>query len=1063
MKNMLLIVSSVAALASVPGAATEVAHTARLDRPGTSLEIVGGEVDLPSEGIWELAPEAHLGGARRVYLVPDQAVSEQFVGRRMATIRTNRLVRQGRYPVESLTWLALEYAREHGGKGPSSLTDLEPEIRSGLECTYDRSPWSGPEDEDAEGPFVFLLPGVDFVFAEGRELVAREDRAPLAIELRPYVDDGEHWVCFTDQSCERVAIDRALMAELGLAIRPMHSLSEVVPEAPPAELSYRLVGLLPADDRSVLELGLRNTLTEERRTVTWDLSTAAPGDETLTEALGRARALAWAPYYWQTSSSTVLQTWLSSIDHHSLSNANRPAGARTSVFGVMGGRPAVRETLQMQSIATGDDHARPTIDVSTIEGVQVASHPFGEMLQDPPPVGIRLASMAPPDRFFVYVARPSTIPAMLDSGAKFLSSVGGTMQSSSIAYELADRYLSRLGLSRQWLDLVLESGAIEQCALLSPDLFFIDGTDLTVVSVLGKPQAITALLELAGVAGLSEGLTVTVDLPDGRQVYWAMRDDLLLMSTSRAELSAALDLQAAGGVGSLGESAELRYMLGQLPVREQTRAYAYFSDPFIRRLVGPATKIGQLRRLRARADMERITAAALLARADGLEGHGSIQALIDNTYLAPRSLVEDYRLDGELRVHSSRYGTLADPATLADNPVDLVTEAEAKAYQDYVESYSRFWRQFFDPIAIRLDDADDGFLEATTFILPLIDSSIYNGARQILVSRESGPPMKAPTLSSDAVFQLDLNLREDAWVKITEGLATMVSRYTIISPAIVDDLGPGLHLAIHDSDPVIALGSGDIIGAFGGDITRLGRGGDMMFVPLALSLLTRPCTLAVQTRDPETTLRHLRQASSAAIGPRASRQREMSVDFYKVAGRDSWICSLDVLGMITLRYGIEVTGDCLLLRNIPWASTGRIAGSEPTELNGARVTIGPEACDLLLPSLHAAASEHEAVAALDGAALLYPLLESGYATIGEAAAAHMKLLGFQPVHPAGGTWTWDGRSVRSTTFGSVRRREQPPHRSGDSDFGLMREIEELSLGMQLEDDGLRTRARWKMR
>ena len=72
---------------------------------------------------------------------------------------------------------------------------------------------------------------------------------------------------------------------------------------------------------------------------------------------------------------------------------------------------------------------------------------------------------------------------------------------------------------------------------------------------------------------------------------------------------------------------------------------------------------------------------------------------------------------------------------------------------------------------------------------------------------------------------------------ITNGMARMTARYTGISPAILDDLGPGLHLAIHDSDPVIALGSGDIVGAFGGDVLRLGGSGGMMFVPVVLSIL----------------------------------------------------------------------------------------------------------------------------------------------------------------------------------------------------------------------------------
>ena len=42
---------------------------------------------------------------------------------------------------------------------------------------------------------------------------------------------------------------------------------------------------------------------------------------------------------------------------------------------------------------------------------------------------------------------------------------------------------------------------------------------------------------------------------------------------------------------ALGRSAEFRYMLTEMPVRAETRALVYLSDPFIRRMVGPAVKI----------------------------------------------------------------------------------------------------------------------------------------------------------------------------------------------------------------------------------------------------------------------------------------------------------------------------------------------------------------------------------------------------------------------------------------------------------------------------------------
>src|SRR2546428_8367618 len=51
---------------------------------------------------------------------------------------------------------------------------------------------------------------------------------------------------------------------------------------------------------------------------------------------------------------------------------------------------------------------------------------------------------------------------------------------------------------------------------------------------------------------------------------------------------------------------ELRYLLTELPLTKDTRTFVYMSDPFIRRMVGPAVKIAQLRRMRARAEMEMI-------------------------------------------------------------------------------------------------------------------------------------------------------------------------------------------------------------------------------------------------------------------------------------------------------------------------------------------------------------------------------------------------------------------------------------------------------------------------
>ncbi len=1060
MKNLFLLVVALCSSYTLSDAA-EIYNSKLYLPPGTTLEIFRCDVDLPAEGLWQLGIQDEANSQSRLYLIPDERVREQFAGRRMASVAENKRINQGQYSVQVLVQPSLEYALEHDGIGPPSITDLDHERYSYINDTINRPAWRDLEDDIAEGPFVFLIPDVAFDFDDDQRWVAPDKRRPLAFELRPYTDDGKHWVCFTDHSCERLEINPGLPAQYKQPIRPIFP-KEIAPAQPPEVFTYQLVALRQRDNREPISITLHNKQSNMDLNVEWSISTANPGDATLRDDLQKARLIAWRPW-WQVSGSTVLHTWLAPSGNAGRTSRRGANAQSTSVLGVFGGRAAVRETLQMNDLRPSKGNDERTIDIASIDGVEVVSHRFDKMLKGGEADMIGLADLVPYDRFVVFVNKPETIPAFLDKGTGFFSSLGNTTAASSIDYDLKGRYLTRLGLSEQWLDLVLQSKVLNECALITPDLFFTDGTDLTIIATLKHPNLTSTLLGLAGVPGLIEGATVRRETSNGRAVLWSLHGGVLIISTSENELELILDLQANQGIGSLGSSPEFRYMLQQLPNSIRTRAYAYFSDPFIRRLVGPRTKIAQLRRLQAKAEMEQITAVALLAKADGFKRLASIEALTEGGYLRDQSFKNRYTLDPELRVYSPIFGTLTDLTTLGEIAIEGISESEADVYQTYVENYSRFWRQFFDPIAIRLDDVADGSLEATTFILPLIDNSIYNGVREIVMSRENGTDLKVPRLSNGSVLSLSLNLRESSWQAITKNVSEMTSRFTRISPAIFDDLGPGLHLAINDSEPVIALGSGDIVGAFGGNLMRMGRASEMMMIPLALSILTRPCTIAVETSDAEKTLSHLRQVASMGFLNNQRQRDEFGVSFSKISGKDSWVYSIDIMGLIKLRYGLEVKDGFLIIRNIPWSDKGNVVGATMATLNGARIDINSLAPDLLLPSLYAANTEYRAGAALTGSALLYPLLESGFATIDEAAEAHMKLFGFKPVHPEGGSWTWDGQTIISTSYGTAINQEQPTHTPGDANFGLMKNVENLSIEMQFEDSGLRSIARWKMR
>jgi hypothetical protein len=99
----------------------------------------------------------------------------------------------------------------------------------------------------------------------------------------------------------------------------------------------------------------------------------------------------------------------------------------------------------------------------------------------------------------------------------------------------------------------------------------------------------------------------------------------------------------------------------------------------------------------------------------------------------------------------------------------------------------------------------------------------------MMLRHEDRKPLVIPRLEPSPVLQFSVNLGEKFWQETAGDFSDFFRRFGGASPALLDDLGPALHLAVFDADPVIALGSGDAMGAFGGNTLR--GGGDMLFWP----------------------------------------------------------------------------------------------------------------------------------------------------------------------------------------------------------------------------------------
>jgi hypothetical protein len=468
-------------------------------------------------------------------------------------------------------------------------------------------------------------------------------------------------------------------------------------------------------------------------------------------------------------------------------------------------------------------------------------------------------------------------------------------------------------------------------------------------------------------------------------------------------------------------------------------------------------KIGQLRRMRARADMVMITAGALLYRLDGHRDTPTLPVLIDLGYVPASITTARYALRGDLSVMSLEWGTLADMKSIDTSAIQTVTPAEAEAYQIYMNEYTQFWRQFFDPIALRLDDAPNGELELSTFILPLIDSELYNGVRGVFQPAEAASKLRVPVLTPEPVAQVSLNLTDSAWIGVSGDWSRSFSDYTGISPEIFDLLGPGLHVAIQDADPIITTGTGDLLGAFGSPaFGRFGGGFDMM-LPLAVSVFTRPCKIMIELQDPKRALELLRLASTRAGGPRRFRE----VEFRQIEGRDAWIYTFGVPGIVTIRLGLEIQNGFLVLSNTPWAKPVTIQSADARPYNGAAIRVMPDAVREGLAGLFATQAEHDQLAALASMAALLPLLQSGSATPADAATLHATLFGTRPLHPKVGAWVWANGRLESSVYGSPTQWKMPLYKPEMGGFGLFDGTTLLDLNMQFESGGLRATARWR--
>ncbi len=798
-----------------------------------------------------------------------------------------------------------------------------------------------------------------------------------------------------------------------------------------------------------------------------------------------------------------------------------------------------------EEAAAQEKRRREIVQVSSLQGPTIKSHPWEQMLAGRKPEISALARLVPEDFYLVEFRSLGKLLQAMDAGDLWGTHLFNQAYREARTQQVGERLKRQLALEtepvlRPFYDLV-----VKEVAVTGSDPFAREGSDVTILFQVKQPEIFKARMESFLVnaekahadAKRSTGQILGVDYvqletPDRAVSVFAAdpAPDLHVRSNSRVALERVIEAvkgQTRDGraVRRLGESAEFAYIRTLLPLgaREED-GLVYLSDPFIRRLVGPQLKLTERRRMLCYNHLRMIGHAALLYRTERGAWPTSLAALAEaNTspglfnegeLSCPDGGKYSLTADGMSGV-CSRHGRAEFMTPNLEIPVTSVTGAEADEYKAFLEEYNRYWRTYFDPIALRIRMTPQQY-RLETIVLPLIDNSIYTSLAAVLGGRpEALDPLPVPKRN---IMSIAARLNKESYLPDIRkmesdqsydqmlrdlGLRGSEANKIRLSEFLSEGLGNQVGFHVYDASPTFDLNMSQVMGMLLG--TGLGRrsiGTEELLIGLALTSLNNPVYLSIPVQDAQVVDRFMNALDTALAVSAREKARggwlSLEQDFYKFPlGQDQIARAFGLrIGPLKLRFFWARIGNGLYLASRPFiledlaalqqeriragqaAEGTATAGQAATALTQdfgpeghAMARLRPQNWNEVLPDYRLSWAENDREAclnnlgALSGVSRALTARAPGAAADGPTAEALDQLVWqaadrFQGVHlfcPEGGRYVvaTDGKTVSCTVHGSALDPRQPSQPTGESATGrLMSELAGATATLKFMPDGL---------
>jgi hypothetical protein len=693
-----------------------------------------------------------------------------------------------------------------------------------------------------------------------------------------------------------------------------------------------------------------------------------------------------------------------------------------------------------------------------------------------------IARLVPADQYFLQLNSMQSLDELLD-----LSSQWGGSLLRLFTIEAQDQQLQRkleeqLCLRREMLTRLFADAVISDVAFTGADPFVQEGTDVTVIFRIKLP----AVFQAAAAGWLADARKAHADLTEadfnyrGHKVlarYTADRgvssfvvehNDYVIYSNSHRAIRRAVDA-AVGASPALFDSLDYRYVTTVLPPAAAANCgYFYVPEAMIRRLVGPAAKISEKRRLQCYNNLVMLNNASLFYRMEFGRSPKSLAELVQGRFVDPAKIVcphgGAYAYDpGRDACTCSLHNRLKYLTPNIELNVLTVAQSEAAEYDRYKQRYQAFWQGMFDPIAVRI--SMDRRVKLETCVLPMANGSLYNELR---ASVDKTPrPLGTARIARSAIASLAMVPGRKA---IGEQLRTVpgVAEVLRSNPTLTDLAWLGDRASLHfcDGDSILQVDPAllrplqlPLLGS-----VSVGQQGAATALLMALKMPVY-VTIDVDNRDQAAKL--LQQLSQQVIlqGTDLGGLR-LSADAYRLPdykGHPLYVFGVELYA-VKLRLHVAVVGDQLvvatkpeLLREVIDASTAE-EGQPPIPAH-MLIRFNRRGLNRAYDDAQLYWEEKARTACNRNISSIHNLVKLYGVKIDEVPRLSEAKYGVQYFCPDDGDYRFDAEQnqVVCSVHGNREQSRQNPHPDRKASFArFIENLDELTVSLRFQDDALLT-------